>query len=41
VNHDVELRFEAEGSAQRWLGAPGEPDWSWTVVGSVGAAWGW
>jgi hypothetical protein len=38
---DVELRIEAEGSAQAWLASSGGPDWSWTVIGSVGAAWGW
>jgi hypothetical protein len=39
--HGVELRIEAEGSAQAWLGPADGPDWSWTVIGSVGAAWGW
>jgi hypothetical protein len=37
----VELRIEAEGSAQAWLPTERGPDWSWTVVGSVGATWGW
>jgi hypothetical protein len=39
VGERIELRVEAEGSGQAWLGSGGGPSKSWILAGSAGVAW--